>query len=98
MIIAGRELEYIEDDHIYLVDGVIVPSVTQILKKRFGGMYSHVDKITLGKAADAGTKVHKSIEEYCRDGTKSDLEELRGFKWLQKQYNFRVLQNEIPVI
>ena len=35
--IAGHTLEYIDDSHTYLVDGVIVPSITQILKLKFGG-------------------------------------------------------------
>lgn len=98
MIIAGHELEYIDDGHIYLVDGIIVPSVTQILKKRFGGMYSKVDPDTLNKAAQEGTMVHKAIEDYCTTGEESDLDELRGFKWLQKQLDFRVLRNEVPLI
>ena len=96
--IRGHTLEYIDEGHIYLVDGVIVPSVTQILKTRFGGMYSQVDPATLKKAADEGTKLHKAIEDYCRLGTESELEELRGFKWLQRQYDFRVLENEVPLI
>jgi len=98
MMIAGHELEYIDDGHIYLVGGIIVPSVTQILKKRFGGMYSKVDPETLNKAAQEGTRVHKAIEDYCTAGEESDLDELRGFKWLQNQLDFRVLRNEVPLI
>ena len=30
--IAGGLLEYIDDTHTYLYDGVILPSITQILK------------------------------------------------------------------
>ena len=67
--IKGHTVEYIDEDHIYLVDGIIVPSVTQILKKRFGGMYSHVDPDTLKRAAEAGTNLHEAIEAYCKDGT-----------------------------
>ena len=37
--IAGHTLEYIEDGHIYLVDGVIVPSITEMLKSKFGHKY-----------------------------------------------------------
>lgn len=96
--IKGHTLEYIDDGHIYLVDGIIVPSVTQILKTRFGNMYSNVDPETLNKAAEAGTALHKAIEDYCRYGIDSDLEEMRGFKFLQREYNFRVLENEVPLI
>lgn len=98
MIIKNHELEYIEDGHIYLVDGVVVPSITQMLKVRFSNKYDHVDKATLERASEAGTKVHEVIEAWCRNGEDSDLKELRNFKVLQRLYKFQVLENEIPVI
>ena len=91
-------LEFIEDGHIYLVDGVKVKSITQILKTRFGGKYKAVDTQTLQAATEMGTATHKAIEDYCKEGIESDIPELRGFKWLQKQYGFNVLNNEVPVI
>ena len=98
MIIQGHEVEFIEDGHIYLCDGVIVPSVTQILKMRFGDKYSRVNEATLTAAAEKGTAVHKAIEDYCKDGTESDLEELRNFKFLKKKYDFEVIDNEVPIL
>lgn len=98
MIIKNHELEYIEDGHIYLVDGVVVPSITQMLKVRFSNKYDHVNKATLERASEAGTKVHEVIEAWCRNGEDSDLKELRNFKVLQRLYKFQVLENEIPVI
>ena len=98
MIINGHELEYIDDGHIYLVDGIIVPSITQLLKVKFGNKYDHVDRDTLERASEAGTQVHEAIEAWCRDGEESDLKELRNFKVLQRLYKFQVLENEIPVI
>ena len=94
----GHALEYVEDGHVYVCDGVILPSITQILSKRFGGKYKDIDKAILDKAAAKGNAVHKAIEEYCTNGTESDLVELKNFKWLQKQYGFEVLANELPVI
>ena len=35
-------LEYFDDEHLYLVDGLIVPSITQILKIKFGGKYEGI--------------------------------------------------------
>ena len=97
-IISGHTLEYIDDIHTYLVDGVIVPSVTQILKLKFGGKYDNVSRQTLQRAAEKGTEVHEAIENYCKTGTESDLIEVRNFKFLKKQYGFEVLDNEVPVI
>lgn len=96
--INGHTLEFIEDGHIYLCDGVILPSITQILKIKFGNKYANVNKATLQRAAEKGTAVHEAIERYCKTGEESDLVELRNFKFLQRQYNFVVFENETPII
>lgn len=98
MIINGRHLEYIDDGHIYLVDGIIVPSVTQIIGHKFKDKFKGVSKAVLDRAAEKGTMVHEAIEEYCRNGKESELPEVRNFKFLQKKYGFEVLENEVPVI
>ena len=97
-IINGHTLEFIENGHIYVCDGEIVPSITQILKLKFGGKYDHVNRQTLQKASEKGTMVHEAIEKYCKYGYESDLPELRNFKFLQRVYKFDVLCNEVPVI
>ena len=96
--INGVTLEYLDDTHTYLVDGIIVPSITQILKLKFGNKYKNVSGAVLNRAAEKGTAVHEAIQNYCEHGTESDLWELRNFKFLQKQYKFEVLGNEVPVI
>lgn len=96
--IEGHTLEFIEDAHIYLYDGVILQSITQILKTKFGKKYDGIDKATLNRASELGTQTHEAIERYCRYGEESDIPELRNFKFLQKQYGFNVIYNEIPVV
>lgn len=96
--IAGHVLEYFDDTHEYLVDGVLVPSITQILKIKFGNKYDGVSQKVLNRAAEKGTEVHEAIERYCKTGESSDLKEVRNFKFLQKQYKFEVLDNEVPII
>lgn len=96
--INGYTLEYYDDGHLYLVDGVIVPSITTILKTKFGRKYDGVSKVTLERASENGTAVHEAIEAYCRNGAESDRPEVRNFKFLQRQYGFEVLENETPVI
>ena len=96
--IRGHTLEYFDDSHIYLCDGIILPSITQILKLRFGGKYENISRQILQRAAEKGTEVHEAIQNYCERGEESDLKELRNFKFLQKAYKFEVLQNEVPVI
>lgn len=96
--IKGHILEYIDETHTYLVDGVIVPSITQILKIKFGNKYAGVSKEVLNRASEKGTAVHNAIEKYCKTGEMEDLIEVRNFKFLQKQYKFEVLENEVPII
>lgn len=96
--IKGHTLEFIEDEHLYLCDGIILPSVTQILKIKFGGKYNGVNRKTLTRASEKGTEVHKAIELYCKEGKESELPELRNFKFLKSKYGFKVLDNEVPVI
>ena len=83
--IGGHDLEYFDNEHLYLVDGVIVPSITTMLKAKFGNKYSGVDKRTLQQAADAGTAVHNAIQRFCEDGELSDYPEVRNFRFLQQQ-------------
>ena len=96
--IGGHDLEYMDDIHQYIVDGEMVSSITQMLKFRFKNKYASVDDSTLQRASIKGTETHKAIEEYCKTGAESDLKEVRNFKFLQNQYNFTVLENEVPVI
>lgn len=98
MEIKGHKIDFIEEGHIYLVDGVVTPSVTQVLKYKFGHKYDNIDNDVLSEAARKGTEVHKAIEDYCTINKESDLPEVRNFKFLQKKYNFKVLGNEIPII
>lgn len=96
--IRGHTLEYFDSEHIYLVDGVIVPSITQILKIKFGGKYQGIDKEVLKRASDAGTAVHEAIEFFCKTGLDNGLPEVRNFNFLSKAYKFKVLENEVPII
>lgn len=96
--ISGHTLEYFDDCHVYLVDGVIVPSITQLLKHKFGRKYEMVNREVLKRASDEGTAVHEAIERYCMDGEVSELPEVRNFQFLQYQYKFEVIENEVPVI
>ena len=95
--IGEHVIEYLDDCHCYVCDGILVPSITQILKTKFGNKYDGVDRETLKRASEKGTAVHEAIETYCKTGVANDFPEVRNFKFLQGQYQFKVLDNEIPV-
>lgn len=91
-------LEYDDDSHIYLVDGVIVPSVTQLLKSKFGNKYDLVNPAVLERAAIRGTAIHEAIEKYCKTGESDGSREVHNFNFLRTRYNFEVLANEVPIV
>lgn len=96
--INGHILEFYEDDHQYLCDGIMIPSVSEVLSVKFGKKYMGVSETTLKARAEEGTAVHECIEKFCKTGEESDLPELRNFKFLQKAFKFEVVDNEVPVI
>ena len=96
--IKGGVLEYIDETHTYLYDGVVLPSITQVLKVKFGGKYDGIPKATLKRAAERGSEVHKAIEDFEKQGIESKLPELRNWKFLKKAYKFICLDNEVPVV
>ena len=96
--IKGKPLEFISDGHIYVYDGIVLPSVTTMLKSKFGGKYEGINKAVLDKASELGTQVHEAIELYEQKGEESSLKELRNWKFLKKAYGFNCLSNEVPVV
>ena len=57
-------IEFIPDYHVYLVDGIITPSATQIIRGLMGDMYSNIPQYILNAKADYGNTVHDLIERY----------------------------------
>ena len=96
--IKGGTLEYFDDTHTYLYDGLMLPSVSQILGMKYKNEYASVPPAVLNNAAQRGTAVHKAIENYNNLGYDDGSEAVRNFKFLQKQYGFEVLDSELPIV
>lgn len=96
--IGANTLEYDDDTHTYIVDGVIVPSVTQILAAKFGNKYANVNTEVLKRAAERGTAIHRAIEEYCTTGKDNGSKEVHNFNFLMTNYALTPIQNEVPII
>ena len=56
-------VEYIDETHQYLIDGILVPSVTQILEFKFPSKYKDVPKYILENKAKYGTTLHQVIQD-----------------------------------
>lgn len=62
------ELQFDDEHHIYRLDGVIIPSVSNIMEPLSGAKYAGISEKTLEKAANKGTSVHNSIENFIKFG------------------------------
>lgn len=60
-------LLFIEETHEYIVDGVVYPSVTQVISSAGLNNYNNVDKYVLERSANFGTAVHKAIELHSKN-------------------------------
>lgn len=96
--IKGGTLEFFPETHTYLYDGLVLPSVTQILGVKYRNDYASVPPAVLDNASKRGTAVHKAIENYNNSGYDDGSEAVRNFKFLQKQYGFEVLDSELPIV
>lgn len=96
--IKGGTLEFFPETHTYLYDGLMLPSVTQILGAKFRNDYASVPPAVLDNASKRGTAVHKAIENFNVLGYDDGSKEVRNFKFLQKQYGFEVLDSELPIV
>lgn len=89
-------LEFDDEAHRYIVNGIITPSVSKLLSLKFDD-YQNVPKAVLQAAADRGTEMHKAIEVYEKTGKESDLQEFRNYLFLKRHFKIENVENELPV-
>lgn len=92
-------IEFIEDGHIYLVDGVITPSVSEILNFIFPNKYSNVPRQILNSKAEYGSRVHEAIEHLEKGETLPQLNYLQEaslmqWKKLKSENKIEVIEQE----
>lgn len=93
------ELEYIEDIHVYLVNGVIVPSVSKILHRIFPDKYKNVPERILKRKATYGAILHSYIEQYEKGIITQKLDYIQEASFcqylrLKDKYSIEVLEQE----
>ena len=89
-------IEFIEESHTYLVEGVITPSISQILKAtKFKDKYKGIPEGVLKAKARFGTEVHKALENGSTEGL--DIQQLSCYNEylrLKKKHNIQELERE----
>lgn len=73
------ELVFDETPHIYLLDGIQIPSVSNVMEPLNRVKYDGISEKTLERAADKGTAVHNGIENFLKFNIIDIPPEHRGY-------------------
>ena len=95
-------VEFIEETHQYLIEGILTPSVSDILKYIFPNKYSNIPEDILKNKSIFGTGVHKAVEclEKGEELPELDFYQdlcLKEFKKLKEKHNIEVKEQETMV-
>ena len=102
----GKGVDFIEDIHVYLnSDGVIIPSVSELIRFKYPEQYQGVPERILKKKASYGTKTHEYIERFVnKEFTIEELQKKRidpdikiaveQFESLRKKWCFQIKDME----
>ena len=97
----NSDLEFIESSHTYLYRGVIIPSVTQLMKRSSEAHYKGISEQRLAIAANRGTRVHQAIYEYETLGLMTTDEEVKPYLTeyiiAKSRYGFKPLCQEFAL-
>ena len=92
-------IEFVEDGHLYLISGILVPSVSEILNFIFPNKYSNVPRQILNSKAEYGSRVHEAIECLEKSETLPQLNylqeaSLEQWKKLKSENKIEVIEQE----
>lgn len=76
---AVNGLEFDDLNHIYTLDGIVLPSVTHIINPLSMVKYDGISERTLDNAASKGTSVHNAIENWIKFGIEDIPTEYSGY-------------------
>lgn len=93
-----KEIEFIEETHQYLVNGILTPSVTTIIKWLYPHKYEGIPLHILKDKAQFGTNVHLAIENSAKgiSTNLSPLEQLAFEQYLvlKQKHDISPIYNE----
>ena len=96
----NTELTFDEKNHKYFLDGVCIPSVSEILSPLHSKVYGDINSYTLEIAAEKGTRVHRSIEFMSKYGLDKCDEDILGYVQAYKKFrseheNWQLIGSEL---
>lgn len=73
------EIEFNEKDHIYTKNGIVLPSVTQIMQPLYEAVYGKADMNASDNGKSKGKEIHRAIDDYCEFGMIDISEEYKPY-------------------
>jgi len=101
----NEKIEFISEGHLYLYCGMIIPSVSDILKFIFPDKYKDVPDYILQNKAEYGSLVHELVEQLENGKTIEELKQDYEFNYiveasleqhlrLKKEYEIETISQE----
>lgn len=73
------QLLFFDENHTYELDGVKLPSVSEIIRFISREEYGDINQFTLDIASNRGTSVHKACEQLFKFGEAEITEDIAGY-------------------
>ena len=97
-IISGHVVEYFLGPHRYVVDGHIVPSVSDLCKKEYPNRYKGINQQVLTHAIKRGNYLHAQIESFEQCGVMGTSIEFMNYLKIKETLGFDVKQMETMIL
>ena len=94
------QLLFFDDKHEYVLDGELIPSVSELARFCSREIYSNINQYTLDNACDRGTKVHKACENIDLFGECEVDAEISGYvnAYVQFRKDYKIKKDNIVLI
>ena len=93
------EIEFNEKDHIYTKNGIVLPSVTQIMQPLYEQVYGKADMNASDNGKSKGKEIHRAIDDYCEFGMIDISEEykpyLENFIRYIDEHQYEIVASEV---
>lgn len=95
-----EQFEFDEENHIYKLNGSVIPSVSKIIEPIHQKVYENISAHSLEIAADRGTRIHRAIEFWNKYNFYNVDEDCKGYveayiKFRDEHPNWKLLNSEL---
>lgn len=95
-----NKFEFNETNHIYKLNGSVIPSVTEVIEPIHQKVYKNISAHSLEIAADRGTRVHRAIEFWNKYNFYNVDEDCKGYieaykKFRNDHQDWKLLNSEL---